>query len=63
MINLSKLAPPHNPILVNGDMLSVERMEQSLLAKSNERQIRDQLRNLIPVPQEFHKEMIVLQVE
>ena len=62
MVELSKLSPSKYPILIHMDMLSIERMEKALFAKSNEKSKEDQLRNLIPVPQEFHKDMKILQV-
>ena len=49
-------------ILYSGDGLSVEKMVQAKKARANGERKKDQLQGLIECPQEFHKEMLSLQV-
>ena len=50
------------PILCSGDGLSVERMVHTHMARVNGETIEDRLDGLVESPQEFHKEIILLQV-
>ena len=47
---------------VNGDALSVERMIQALDARAPSMTAEGRLEGIQPVPQEFHKRGIILQV-
>ena len=51
------------PILCCGDGLSVERMVQCHEARLNGSSPAARLEGLVEAPQEFHKEMILLQVK
>ena len=46
----------------HGDGMSVERMRGSLRHNSGGITARDRLEGIIPVPQEFHKRMLLLEV-
>ena len=52
----------HLPILCNGDGLSIERMVYAKRGRSNDGDMVQGLQHLVESPQEFHKEMILLQV-
>ena len=51
------------PILCSGDGLSVERMSHAKRARTNADTKKDRLHGLVECPQEFHKEVILLQVK
>ena len=50
------------PILCSGDGLSVERMLHAKRARANGETKKQQLQGLVETPQEFHKEILLLQV-
>ena len=50
------------PIMCCGDGLSVERMIHCKRCRNGAETPTDRLEGLIPVPQEFHKEVLLLQV-
>ena len=50
------------PILCSGDGLSVERMVSAHKARANGDTHEDRLDGLVESPQEFHKEILLLQV-
>ena len=50
------------PILCSGDGLSIERMVHAKRARANGEIKRSQLQGLVETPQEFHKEILLLQV-
>ena len=50
------------PILCSGDGLSVERMVHAHMSRTNGREHEHRLDGLVECPQEFHKEIILLQV-
>ena len=52
----------HLPILCNGDGLSIERMVHAKRGRANAGDMVPGLQHLVESPQEFHKEMILLQV-
>ena len=63
MTRLQSLCPPPpTKICVNGDMASWEKMTHAQRAKSSGLSVDSRLESLIAVPQEFHKEMLLLQV-
>ena len=51
------------PMLCSGDGLSIERMIHALMGRANGWAHDKRLSGLVPTPQEFHKEIILLQVE
>lgn len=63
---LHKYVPKHNnkiwKIPVNGDGLSVERMRDAKLARAGADTAEGRFDGLEPVPQEFHKRAILMQV-
>ena len=62
MQTIQDFCPSNGKVLVQGDMLSMERMQQAQVARSNCASEAEQFSNVVPVPQEFHKEIIALQV-
>ena len=70
VINIMEALQQHVPdvrgeplvTMCGGDGLSVERMVHAKRARINAVDVRDQLRALQEAPQEFHKEMLLLQV-
>jgi hypothetical protein len=54
---------PAGDCLVSGDGLSVERMIHAQRARTNGEQQDQRLSSMWPCPQEFHKEVLLLQVQ
>jgi hypothetical protein len=49
------------PTLCSGDGLSVERMKHAHRARVNEATAEERLEGLVETPQEFHKDILLLQ--
>lgn len=68
MDHLQQYSPMENgetqvPILCNGDGLSIERMKAAIKYRARTPTSSSRLEGLLPSPQEFHKEGILLQVK
>ena len=66
MRHLHRYVPSNNGQLTaipcHGDGLSVERMYDAIRHNSGAETAEERLEGVVPIPQEFHKRMILLQV-